>query len=173
MTLVRFTIHFEKRKTISVTFLYTKRRTIYFTLFFMKFLKLAFIYKKAWHFALRDVFIYKNPDTSQKAQQFALCFYIQNPDTLRYAIFHWIFEICGGGGHFYFQKTIHFALHFYIQQIMNFALRFIYTICDTMRYIFIFKKRCTFRYVYIYIIYLIVLVPNYKCTYDQSNQIEK
>ena len=25
---------------------------------------------------------------------------------------------------------------------------------------------------YIYIIYRIVLIPNYKCTYDQSNHIE-
>ena len=32
----------------------------------MKVLKLAFIYiKKAWHFALREVFIYKKPDTSE------------------------------------------------------------------------------------------------------------
>ena len=32
---------------------------------FHEILNLAFI-QKAWHFALRDVFIYKNPDTSQK-----------------------------------------------------------------------------------------------------------
>ena len=35
-----------KSKTISVTFLYTKIWTLYVTRFFMKFLKLAFIYKK-------------------------------------------------------------------------------------------------------------------------------
>ena len=34
-----------------------------------------------------------------KATQFALSLYIyKNPDTLRYAIFHGIFEIGGGGG---------------------------------------------------------------------------
>ena len=42
-----------------------------------------------------------------------------------------------------------------------------------MRYILISKKQYTFLYVYIYIIYRVVLIPNYKCTYDQSDQIEK
>ena len=36
--------------------------------------------QKKRHFALLDVFIYKKPDTSQKARQlFALRFYIQKP----------------------------------------------------------------------------------------------
>ena len=55
--------------------------------------------QKAWHFALRDVFIYKNLDTSQKARQFAIRFIYKNPALLRYAIFYWIFEISEGGGH--------------------------------------------------------------------------
>ena len=39
----------------------------------MKFLKLSFIYiQQARHFALRDVLILKNPDTSEKARQFVL-----------------------------------------------------------------------------------------------------
>ena len=33
--------------------------------------------QKAWRFALRNVFIYKNLGTSQKARQFAIRFYIQ------------------------------------------------------------------------------------------------
>ena len=37
--------HFPKSKNICVTFLYTKIQTLYVTLFFMNFLKLAFIYK--------------------------------------------------------------------------------------------------------------------------------
>ena len=59
---------------------------------------------KAWHFALRDVFILKKPDTSQKVRQFALRFNIQNPDILRYGISHWNFEIGGGGGDGYICK---------------------------------------------------------------------
>ena len=38
--------HFEKSKTICVTFLFTKIQTLYVMRFFMKFLKLAFIYQK-------------------------------------------------------------------------------------------------------------------------------
>ena len=41
-----------------------------------------------------------------------------------------------------------------------------------MRYILISKKICTFRYVNIFIIYRVVLIPIYKRTYDQSDQIE-
>ena len=33
--------------------------------------------QKTWHFALRDDFIYKKPETSKKRRQFALRFYIQ------------------------------------------------------------------------------------------------
>ena len=73
--------HFAKSNTICVTFLFTKIQTLYLTQFFMKVFKLAFIYiQKGWHVALRDVFIYKKPDT------------------LRYVIFYVIFEIGGGGG---------------------------------------------------------------------------
>ena len=37
--------------------------------------------QKALHFALRDVFIHKKLDTSQKARQFAIRFYIQKSRT--------------------------------------------------------------------------------------------
>ena len=61
-----------------------------------------FYIRKARHFAnsktICDTFIYKNP---------AL---------LRYAIFHWIFEICGVGGHLFIKKTMYFAWHFYIEK---------------------------------------------------------
>ena len=48
----------------------------------------------------------------------------KKPDTLRYMIFHGIFDICGGGEHFYIQKTMKFAFNFYTQKTMHFALRF-------------------------------------------------
>ena len=56
--------HFAKSKIISVTFLYTKIKTLHVTRFFMKKLKLAFIYIKVLHSVFRDVLIYKKPDTS-------------------------------------------------------------------------------------------------------------
>ena len=81
-----------------------KKDTLRYTMFHEIFEVCIYI-QKAWHFVLCEVFIYKKLDTSQTARQFTLRFYKQNPDTLRYAIFHWIFEIGGGGGHFYMQKT--------------------------------------------------------------------
>ena len=61
--------------------------------------------------------MYKKSDSSRKLGQFMLRLFIyKNPDTLRYTIFHGIFEIGGGGGYFYEQKTMHFALHFYMQK---------------------------------------------------------
>ena len=44
---------------------------------------------------------------------------------------------------------------------------------DTMHYILISKKQYAFLFVYIYILSCVVLIPNYKRTYDQSDQIEK
>ena len=51
---------------------------------------------------------------------------------------------------FYIQKATHFALLFYMQKTMHFPLRF-----------FIYKH------------YRIVLIPKYKHTYDQRDQIDK
>ena len=93
-------------------------------------------------------FICKKPDTSQKARQFALRFYIQNLDTLRCAIFHCIFHSGGGGGLFICKKN---------------------PLCVT----FLYAKNNALSVTYIYISYPIVLIPNYKLTYDQSDQIEE
>ena len=49
----------------------------------------------------------------------------------------------------------------------------LYKVRDTMHYILITKKQYTFLYVNKYIIYGAVLIPKYKRTYDQSDQIEK
>ena len=42
-----------------------------------------------------------------------------------------------------------------------------------LRYIFICTKQCTLRYIFISKIYRIVLIPNYKRMYYQSDQTEK
>ena len=61
--------------------------------------------QKAWHLALGDVFEYKKQDTSEKAKQFAINFIYKNPGLLRYLIFDWIFEICGGRGRFIYSQN--------------------------------------------------------------------
>ena len=87
----------------------------------MNFLKLAFIYiQKAWHFVLRDVFIYKKPDTSQKSRQFALRFFYTKSLTLCFTQFFMKVLKLTEGGRFYTQKIMHFTLHLYIQITMYF-----------------------------------------------------
>ena len=61
--------HFAKSKIICVTFLFTKSRTLYVTRFFMKFLKLGFIYIYKKHDTLRYVtFLYTKSQTLLKKQ---------------------------------------------------------------------------------------------------------
>ena len=129
--------HFAKIETISVTFLYRKSKTIYVTQFFIKFLKLVFVYKK--HDTLRYVtFLYTKIQTLSKNQDnLRYVFIYKNMDTLHYAIFHQIFEIGGGEKTFFYAKKTHFALYFYKQKRMHFALRFIYKKPYTLRYIYI------------------------------------
>ena len=114
--------HSSKSKTFSVLFLFMKSPTFYVTWFSWKFWNWHwYIYKK--HYI--ENFRYEKPDTSKKAGQFALCFLTYRcPDTLRYLILNWTFEIFGGGGIFTCKNQC------------------------TLRYIFICKKQCTFRYVF-------------------------
>ena len=124
----------KKQDNFRYLFIYKNHDTLRYA-FFCENFEVGIYIQKSWHFALPDIFIYKKRDTSQKSRQFALRFYIQNLDTLRYAISHWTFEIGGGGGNFLYLKnalyviflyvkTIHFALHFYIQKVWHFALHF-------------------------------------------------
>ena len=80
--------------------------------------------QKAWHFALRDVFICKKIDTSQKARQFAIRFYIQKSGTF---------------------KLRDFSLNFwnlrrgvFIEKIQSFCVTFLYwknnALCVTLLY---------------------------------------
>ena len=113
----------------------------------MKFLKLAFIYKK--HDTLcYGTFLYIKSQTLRKMQDnLRYVFMFKNPNTLHYEIFHSIFEIGGVGETFllaknnpicvtflypknnglcvtfYIEKARYYALHFYIQKTMHFALR--------------------------------------------------
>ena len=83
--------------------------------------------QKVWKFLLRDVFIYKNPDTSKKGRQFELRFLYTKSLTLCVTWFSWSFWTWRRGG----------------------AFIYIYKQC-TLPSIFIYKKQCTLRYVFIY-----------------------
>ena len=83
--------------------------------------------------------------------------------------FHGIFEIGSGGGEFYMQKkalrvtflyakTMHFALRFYIQKPRYFLFQF-------------YMKKMHFALRFISRFYAIVMIYNYKLTYNQSNQM--
>ena len=124
--------HFAKSTTISVTFLNTKIKTLYVTRFFMKILKLAFIYKN--HDTLRYVkFLYSKIQTLRKKEDnLRYVFMYKNPDNLRYAIFYWFF-LNGGGGGILICKKMHSVLNFDIQKTMHFALRFTCKNPDTLR----------------------------------------
>ena len=57
--------------------------------------------QKSWHFALREVFIYKQLDTLQKARQFAIRFYIKNPALCVKRFFIEFLKFSEEGGHLF------------------------------------------------------------------------
>ena len=91
---------FSRSKTICVTCLFTKIPIRYVTPFFLKVLKLRFIYiQNAWHFSLHDV-LYSTIPTVKKKKAICVTFLPhKKPDTFCYAIFQFfVVEIIGGGG---------------------------------------------------------------------------
>ena len=91
---------YKKQENFRYVFIYKMHDTVRYAIF-MKILKLAFIYKN--NDTLRYVkFVYTKSMTLYKKQDnLGYVFIYKNPDTLRYTIFHWIFEIGGGGGAFF------------------------------------------------------------------------
>ena len=163
----------QKARQFCYIFIYKNQDTSLYAIF-MKMLKLAFIYKN--NDTLRHVaFLYRKIQTLRKNQDnLHYVFIYKNRDTLRNTIFYRIFDICGGGGrHYYIQKTRHLALHFYKKKTLHFEIHFTYEKPYTFRYIFLSKKQCTLGYVFISIYNRIVLIPIYKRTYNQSDQIKK
>ena len=146
------------------------------------------------HFTLCK-FLWKCWSWNLYTKSMTLCitwrFYIQKPtyffknDNLRYVFiykfwtlyvsrfFYWIFVIRGWGGEIFICKKLCTFNYIFMQKQYTLRYVFVYKKSDTLCNIFICKKQCNLRYVYIYIIYHIVMIPNYKRTYDQSDQIEK
>ena len=102
------------------------------------------LYKQKAKKKLRNVFIYKNPDTFQKARQFPLGFCIKKRYTLRYGIFmkFWSWHFYAKSMTLYVtwsfiykkldnsQKAIQFEIRFYIQKSGHFALLDFYWIFE-------------------------------------------
>ena len=111
--------------TISLTFLYTKSMILYVAQFFMKYLKLAFIYKK--HDTLRYVpFLYTKIRTLCKKQDNLRCIFIYKIRTLCFTRFLIKFlKLAEVGGIFYIQNAMHYALYFYMGKTIHFELLFI------------------------------------------------
>ena len=118
-------ILFKKQENLRYVFIHKNPYTLRSTIF-MIFLKLTFIYiYKSWHFALCNFFIYKKPDTSKKARNFALHYiYTKFSGTLQYVFFIELLKLAEGrGGHFYKQKN-HVALDVYMQKSHVFTFFF-------------------------------------------------
>ena len=61
---------YKKQDNFRYVFIYKMYDTLLYAIFHEIF-EVGIYIQKAWHFTLRHVFIYKNPDTLQKARQFA------------------------------------------------------------------------------------------------------
>ena len=121
--------------------------------------------QKAWHFALREVFIYKNPDTSQKRKKICVTFIYKKTWTLCVTQFFVEFWNWRRGGHFYMQKAMYFASDLYMQK-KALCVTFLYRTSLLLWVTFYMQKKCTLRYVIISKIYRIALIPNYERTYN-------
>ena len=83
-------------------------------------------------------------------------------------------KLAEGGGTFLYPKKSALSVTFlYKKKQCTFRYVFRYKNPDTLCYIFICKKHCTLRCVFISKIYCKVLIPNYKRTYNQFDQIEE
>ena len=148
----------KKQENSRYVFIYKKKNTLRYAIL-NEIFEVGIFIQKAWHFELRDVFIYKTTDTLQKARNFALQFYIQKSGHFvlhNFSLNFW--NKRSGGENFYMQKIMHFALHFYMQKTQHSALRFYMKNAWHFALYFIRKKKL-FALHYICKIYLIVLIP--------------
>ena len=103
---------FKKLDNFRYVFIYKKQYTLRCGIFY-EFFEIGIYIQKAWHFALRDVFIYKNPYTFQKAWQFVLPFYVQKFRHFTLRNFWWNLW----NWHLYTKSmTLYVTWHFYIQK---------------------------------------------------------
>ena len=105
---------FEKSKTISIITLHNFHEFFEIDIYIIT--KSMTLCVK-WCLRTKTQIFFKKQDNSR------YIFIYKNPGTLRYALFHWIFDT-GVGRAFYKQKTMHFEFNFYMQKTTHFPLHF-------------------------------------------------
>ena len=163
-------VFYKKQDNFRYVFIYKEQYTLRYAIFLEYFEVGIYIQKHDTLFQVTFLYI-------QKAGYFAesktiyVTFVCTKSGTLCLTWFFIIFlKLAQGGREFFILKTMHFSLHFYLQK--QCILRYIfYTKSST--FLFHFYPQKKLRYVSIFKIYRIVLIPNYKHTYDQGNPIEK
>ena len=139
--------------------------------FFMKILDVAFIYKKLN--ILRYVTFLHKKSLALRKNKNNLCYVFIYKNVGHFALgdFHGILKLSEGGGISISKKQ--FTLRCILSSKNNsLCITFLYNKKPvTLCHIFICKKRCTLRYDFISKIHSILLITNYKRTYDQSDQI--
>ena len=117
--------HFAKSKKICFTFLYTISQTLYSAQFFLKSLKLAFVYKKDDTLCYMTFLYTKIQPLRKKQDNLRYIFVYKKPDTLRCMIFHGTFEIGRGvGGAFLYSKNNAHCVTFSYLKKIHLVLRF-------------------------------------------------
>ena len=125
----------------------------------MKFLKLAFIYKN--HYTLHYVtFIFKKSRHFAKRKTICVTFICTKIQTLCVTQFFIEFLNLEEGGAFLYAKNNALCVTFLHTKILTFFVTSLYA-----------KNNALF--VTFFYIFCIVLIPNYKRTYNQSDYIEK
>ena len=72
----------------------------------MQILNLAYIFKKVWHFPLRELLYTKSMTLRKNQDKLRYVFVYKSQDTLRYAIFIEFLKLAEGGGHFYIHQIL-------------------------------------------------------------------
>ena len=131
----------------------------------------TFLIQKSWRFTLRN-FSWKFWNWHLYTKSMTLCvtwsFYIQKVRHFTKSKTICVTFLC--------TKSLTLCVTRFFMEISKLAEGGGIFICQkqcTLGNIFICKKQCTLRYVFISKIYLIVLIPNYELTYNQSDQINK
>ena len=115
---------YKKQDNLRYDFIHKKHHTLRYAIFHENF-EVGIFIQKTWHFALRDILIYKTPDNSKKSRQFALRFYTKIVTLCVTRFFIKVLKLAEEGGGI--------------------------LICPkkcTLSYIFIRKKQCTLYYIF-------------------------
>ena len=162
----------KKQDNFRYVFIYKKQDTLRYAIF-MKFLKLTFLYKK--HDPLRYLTFY-----IQKVGHFAksktICVTFLNTKSgffpLRdFSLHFWYWR---RGGDFLYAKNNTLCVTFLYPKNYALCVTFLCTKSMTFSVTFLYPKNNALCVTFIlYMYYCILLIPNYKRTYDQSDQIEE